>query len=134
MFGDVMKLWDTAGYLASTLVVMAFCMKDIVPLRVVALTSNVAFLTYGIGLDLVPIWLLHAILLPINGWRLWQGISIGQLETSASSRRKGISGSIVGVLDISQIVWGTFRCACLGCYGMAPSSRRGIMKRHSTYS
>src|SRR5262245_4003437 len=68
-----MRLWDAAGYLASGLVVLAFCMKDIIPLRVVALTSNIAFLTDGIGLGLVPVWLLHAILLPINCWRLWQG-------------------------------------------------------------
>ena len=67
-----MRLWDAAGYLASGLVVMAFCMKDIIPLRVVALTSNIAFLIYGIALGLAPVWLLHAILLPINGWRLWQ--------------------------------------------------------------
>ena len=67
-----MRLWDAAGYLASGLVVMAFCMRDIIPLRVVALTSNIAFLIYGIGLGLAPVWLLHAILLPINGWRLWQ--------------------------------------------------------------
>ena len=70
-----MRLWDATGYLASGLVVLAFCMKDIIPLRVVALISNIAFLTYGIGLGLVPVWLLHAILLPINCWRLWQGIS-----------------------------------------------------------
>jgi hypothetical protein len=67
-----MRLWDAAGYLASGLVVMAFCMKDIIPLRVVALTSNIAFLIYGIGLGLIPVWMLHAILLPINGWRLWE--------------------------------------------------------------
>jgi CRP/FNR family transcriptional regulator, cyclic AMP receptor protein len=51
-------------------VVIAFCMKDIIPLRVVALTSNVAFLIYGLRLGLVPVSLLHAILLPINAWRL----------------------------------------------------------------
>ena len=48
-----MRLWDAAGYLASGLVVMAFCMRDIIPLRVVALTSNIAFLIYGIGLGLI---------------------------------------------------------------------------------
>ena len=42
--GDAMGLWDAAGYLASGLVVMAFCMKDIIALRAVALTSNIAFL------------------------------------------------------------------------------------------
>jgi hypothetical protein len=70
-----MGVCDAAGYLASGLVVAAFCMKDIVPLRAVALTSNIAFLVYGLGLGLVPVWLLHAILLPVNSWRLWQGIS-----------------------------------------------------------
>ena len=45
-----MRLWDAAGYLASGLVVIAFCMKDIIQLRVVALTSNIAFLIYGIRL------------------------------------------------------------------------------------
>jgi len=54
---------------------MAFCMKDIIPLRVVALTSNIAFLIYGIALGLVPVWLLHAIPLPINEWRLWQAMA-----------------------------------------------------------
>ena len=68
-----MRLWDAAGYLASGLVVLAFCMKDIIPLRVVALTSNVAFLTYGIGLGLVPVWLLHATLLHIDCWRRGRG-------------------------------------------------------------
>src|SRR3954468_20552820 len=70
-----MQIWDGAGYLASGLVVAAFCMKDIVLLRAVALISNIAFLTYGVGLGLVPVWTLHAILLPINAWRLWQGLS-----------------------------------------------------------
>jgi CRP/FNR family cyclic AMP-dependent transcriptional regulator len=70
-----MRLWDATGYLASGLVVVAFCLKDIIPLRVVALISNVAFLIYGIGLGLVPVCLLHAILLPVNSWRLWDAIA-----------------------------------------------------------
>ena len=70
-----MFTWDTVGYLASGLVFAAFCMKDIIPLRMVAVGSNVAFLTYGLALGLAPVWLLHALLLPINCWRLWQGVS-----------------------------------------------------------
>lgn len=81
------QAWDAAGYLASGLVIMAFCMKDIVPLRIVALTSNLAFLTYGIGLGLVPVWLLHAVLLPINGWRLWQAVA-GR-EDQVGFRKRG---------------------------------------------
>ena len=67
-----MALYNAAGFLASGLVVIAFCMKDIVALRVVALASNVAFLIYGIGLHLLPVWLLHAALLPINALHLCQ--------------------------------------------------------------
>jgi hypothetical protein len=43
---------DAVGYVASVLVFSAFCMKDMIPLRLVAVCSNVAFLTYGLGLDL----------------------------------------------------------------------------------
>ena len=70
-----MPLCDIVGFVASGLVIAAFSMKDLVPLRATALASNVAFLAYGIALGLTPIWLLHAILLPVNCWRLWQQIS-----------------------------------------------------------
>jgi hypothetical protein len=66
---------EAAGYLASALVVMAFSMRDLMYLRMVALASNVAFLIYGIGLGLVPVWVLHAILLPVNIYRLWQELA-----------------------------------------------------------
>ena len=73
-----MRVCDAVGYLASSLVIVAFGMKDIVPLRVVAPTSNIAFLVYGVGLGLAPVWLLHAILLPVNSWRLWQSLGAAQ--------------------------------------------------------
>jgi CRP/FNR family transcriptional regulator, cyclic AMP receptor protein len=82
-----MRLSEVAGYLASALVVMAFCMRDIVPLRLVAIGSNIAFIIYGIGLGLVPVCLLHAMLLPINSWRLWQAIS--RLNLRQKVRRNG---------------------------------------------
>src|SRR6516164_1626587 len=66
---------DAIGYLASALVLAAFCMKEMIPLRVVAVCSNVAFLIYGLALGLAPVWLLHAVLLPINCWRLWEGLA-----------------------------------------------------------
>jgi hypothetical protein len=45
-------------------------MKDMVNLRVVAICSNIAFITYGIALNLLPVFILHVILLPLNVWRL----------------------------------------------------------------
>lgn len=66
--------WDACGYVASGLVLAAFAMRDMVPLRVVALLSNVAFIAYGLALGLTPIWLLHAALLPLNGCRLVEAV------------------------------------------------------------
>ncbi len=66
---------DAVGYLASALVLAAFCMKEMIPLRVVAVCSNIAFLAYGLALGLAPVWLLHAVLLPINCWRLWEDLA-----------------------------------------------------------
>ena len=79
-----LRPWDVAGYLAAGLVAMAFCMKDMTSLRIIAVASNVTFLIYGIGLGLVPVWLLHAILLPINAWRLREAIA-GHAESSPLS-------------------------------------------------
>lgn len=65
-----MRWVDFAGYIASSLVFLTFYMKGMVPLRVVALCSNVAFLIYGGTLHLVPIFILHSALIPINLRRL----------------------------------------------------------------
>jgi CRP/FNR family transcriptional regulator, cyclic AMP receptor protein len=69
-----MTRWDAIGYLASGLVFASFCMRDMIPLRLVSVCSNLAFLTYGLALGLVPVWVLHGLLLPINCWRVWQGV------------------------------------------------------------
>jgi hypothetical protein len=66
-----MNAWDAVGFLASGLVITAFCMKDILHLRIVAVASNVAFMAYGVALGLMPVWLLHLVLLPVNLGRLW---------------------------------------------------------------
>jgi hypothetical protein len=62
--------WEACGYVASGLVLAAFYMKEMVPLRIVALASNLAFIAYGLALDLAPIWLLHLLLVPLNVCRL----------------------------------------------------------------
>jgi hypothetical protein len=67
-----MNAWNAVGFLAAGLVITAFCMRDILHLRIVAVASNVAFLAYGVALGLMPVWLLHLVLLPVNLVRLWQ--------------------------------------------------------------
>jgi CRP-like cAMP-binding protein len=65
--------WVTLlGYAASAAVLVTFCMTTMIPLRVVALGSNVLFMAYGYADHLYPVLLLHAILLPVNAVRLVQ--------------------------------------------------------------
>jgi CRP/FNR family transcriptional regulator, cyclic AMP receptor protein len=78
--------WDAIGYLASTLVLVAFGMKSIIPLRVVAICSNLVFIAYGLGLGLTPVWALHAALLPLNAWRLLEAF---RPQNLAGSRGTG---------------------------------------------
>ena len=68
-----------AAWLAAFLVFSSFFMKTIVPLRIVAMVSNVAFIVYGLlGLAygvfgrVYPILVLHSCLLPLNVIRLRQ--------------------------------------------------------------
>jgi CRP/FNR family transcriptional regulator, cyclic AMP receptor protein len=66
------NLIELSGYLASALVFLTFYMKTMIPLRIIAILSNVAFMTYGLGGRLYPVLILHAILLPLNCLRLLQ--------------------------------------------------------------
>lgn len=67
---------NAAGYGASVLVFAAFYMKAMVPLRTIAILSNVAFIAYGIGAGLYPVLVLHIVLLPLNCRRLMQARSL----------------------------------------------------------
>ena len=60
------------GYAASATVLATFCMSTMIPLRVVALASNLLFMSYGYFDALYPVFILHAILFPVNALRLVQ--------------------------------------------------------------
>ncbi|MEM6624258.1 MAG: hypothetical protein AAF674_18705 [Pseudomonadota bacterium] len=60
---------DVVGLVAAGLVLATFSMKTMFWLRMTAIASNIAFIWYGISMDLMPIWALHAVLLPLNVWR-----------------------------------------------------------------
>lgn len=65
-----MSVGEIFGYIASILVFVTFYMKTMVPLRLVAIASNVAFITYSGIEGLTPILILHCALLPLNVIRL----------------------------------------------------------------
>lgn len=65
--------WVNAlGYVASASVLLTFCMRTMVPLRIVAIGSNVLFASFGALAHIYPVLALHIILLPVNVTRLIQ--------------------------------------------------------------
>lgn len=62
------------GYLAAIFVALSFYMKTMVPLRLLAIGSNIAFVFYAYlsSPPLYPVLVLHLFLLPLNFIRLWQ--------------------------------------------------------------
>ena len=65
---------ELIGYLASLLVLMTFCMSGMVALRALAIASNVAFIVYAALVGISPVLVLHALLLPMNAYRLLQAV------------------------------------------------------------
>jgi CRP/FNR family transcriptional regulator, cyclic AMP receptor protein len=81
-----------AAWVAALLVFSTFFMKTMIPLRIVAITSNVAFigyallgLKYGIFGRIYPILVLHSALLPLNVVRLRQIKSLINTVNEAST-------------------------------------------------
>jgi hypothetical protein len=56
---------DGIGYCASLLVFCSFYMKTMIPLRGVAIASNIAFMTYGLAGGVYPVFVLHVVLFPL---------------------------------------------------------------------
>ena len=80
---------ETAGYIASMLVLATFATKDLRRLRIMAILSNVGFIAYGVLAGLPPILDLHLILLPLNVVRLIELVK--KSETSGSMVKRALS-------------------------------------------
>jgi hypothetical protein len=57
---------DLLGFAAALSVLASFCMTTIVPLRSIAVLSNILFMSYGLFGHILPVFFLHIALLPIN--------------------------------------------------------------------
>ncbi len=75
---------EAAGYLASFLVFTTFCMKTMIPLRIAAISSNIAFMVYSSYDGLYPILILHSVLLPLNVARTMQMVRLRRLVQKAA--------------------------------------------------
>ena len=65
-----MEIVSIFGWIATGLVLSSFYLKTMMPLRIVAMCSNVMFIIYAVLSDAPPILVLHCLLFPLNLWRL----------------------------------------------------------------
>jgi hypothetical protein len=61
-------------------VLLTFTTKEMRPLRIMAILSNLAFITYGLLDAILPVLALHIVLLPLSVFRL------NQLELAKAQR------------------------------------------------
>ena len=80
-----------AGFMAGALIVVSSFVRTMIPLRWLAVGSNVGFVVYGALHPSMPMLLLHAILLPIN---IFRAREMGRLarRVRAAARAADLSG------------------------------------------
>ena len=91
---------QVVAWCASILVFLAFFMKTMIPLRIVAIGSNIIFISYGLLgifkgiMEVLPILVLHLSMLPLNIIRLRQTQKLIKDIDSPSSQRDSIPALI----------------------------------------
>ncbi len=71
-----LDLGTALGLAAAGLSFTSFVMKSMLPLRIVAMASNVFFIAYGYLESLLPALVLHCLLLPLNARRVWEIVNL----------------------------------------------------------
>ena len=67
-----LDLGTALGLVAAALYFTSYVMKSMLPLRALAVASNVFFIAYGYVQSSLPELVLHSVLLPLNASRLWE--------------------------------------------------------------
>jgi len=65
-------LGTVLGVVAAALYLTSYSMKSMLPLRALAIASNIFFIAYGIVQSALPELVLHGVLLPLNARRMWE--------------------------------------------------------------
>ena len=75
-FTDFVSYVDLIGYLGGTVTLWGLFQKTMIPLRVGAVIGNVGFMAFGLMVPSYPTLILHALLLPLNAYRMMQMIRL----------------------------------------------------------
>ncbi len=73
---------------AGVLVIISTFVRTMIPLRWLAVGSNVGFIVYGLAHPSVLMVLLHSVLLPVNLWRVRQMVRLTRRVSRAAADRQ----------------------------------------------
>lgn len=73
------------GFVAAGLSIATLSMRTMVPLRATGIAANVAFISYGFLFGSLPTIMLHAILFPLNVYRLAEMLKLIKAVKAAST-------------------------------------------------
>lgn len=77
MDGLLATVWiEAMAWIAAAMTVATYAMKTMMTLRILAIVSSLFFVAYAGILQLWPLLAMELVLLPINGYRLWQIVSL----------------------------------------------------------
>lgn len=88
---------ECLGFASCAFVVLAFSVSSPLGLRVLAIASNVLFISYALTAGLRPIFLLHALLLPINSMHL--AALFAKRRMAAAAEKRSNSDNACGVVS-----------------------------------
>jgi CRP/FNR family cyclic AMP-dependent transcriptional regulator len=75
---------EAFGYAGALLTLGTFAMTKMIPLRIIGIGANFAFISYGALAPIYPVLVLHTILLPLNSLRLYQMLQLIRKVREAS--------------------------------------------------
>ena len=120
------ELIDLLGYSAAGLVLATFSVRSITALRSVAIARNVLFMVYAGAAQLVPIFMLHAALLPLNLRRLHEARSVARAALAGQPDPKFFVGGQTSRLGNKKR---RRRCCPGGAAQKVPAGRRMHSRR-----
>lgn len=82
---------EIIGWIAAAFTLGAYSMKTMLPLRLLAVFANFFFLTYGYLTEIYPTFFLHTVLLPFNGYRLWELLRLNKKVRAARYEEQDLS-------------------------------------------
>lgn len=80
-----MTFTEAIGYLSAAIGIAMFAMQTMIPLRAAAIAHNIGQIAFGLLSGSLPMVAQHAVLLPLNGYRLFEMLRLIKRVKAAST-------------------------------------------------